>query len=250
MQALLGAYKSKKRKDPPKPSEKEDSTGKRVKDVEEESAVVKEEAIDKFTFVHPTKNGGTAIEDFLSEHYSTYFTGHGHNHTCAHSDHNVIVIREPVSRFISMFKYWKLGGDHIYKRDSKFVEKYGDTTISDFLDMLRSGNITDLHQEFTWHLHFSPQSHWLQFEDYKKTIVIRYDKTSLQDKLFQVLEELKIPNIGASLPMVNVSLGKDEGDNEYTLTEKEKRQLKNLFPGDFDMWNKINKYPELFRMVV
>ena len=45
MQALLGAYKSKKRKDPPKPSEKEDSTGKRVKDVEEESAVVKEEAV-------------------------------------------------------------------------------------------------------------------------------------------------------------------------------------------------------------
>jgi hypothetical protein len=38
--------------------------------------------LERTMFVHPTKNGGTAIEEFLAKHYSESFTGKGHQHTC------------------------------------------------------------------------------------------------------------------------------------------------------------------------
>jgi hypothetical protein len=88
----------------------------------------------------------------------------------------MIVIREPISRFVSMFKYWKYGGDYKYKRDAAHTSQFADVTISHFLQMLRSGDKESLYKQFTWRRHFAPQSEWLQPPDYKKSIVIIYDK--------------------------------------------------------------------------
>ena len=33
----------------------------------------------KYTFIHPTKTGGTACKKFLESKYSEYFTGFEHN---------------------------------------------------------------------------------------------------------------------------------------------------------------------------
>mgnify|MGYP003324110587 FL=1 len=36
----------------------------------------------KFTFIHPTKSGGTSLERFFNENYSDYITGTGHENIC------------------------------------------------------------------------------------------------------------------------------------------------------------------------
>jgi hypothetical protein len=31
-----------------------------------------------FIFIHVTKSGGTALEDYFQKHYNSYITGYGH----------------------------------------------------------------------------------------------------------------------------------------------------------------------------
>jgi hypothetical protein len=63
----------------------------------------------KFTFIHPTKCGGTAIENYINQHYKDYFINNGHTNVCTKDNKPIIVIREPYDRFISIFNYWKNG---------------------------------------------------------------------------------------------------------------------------------------------
>ena len=72
-----------------------------------------------YTFVHPTKSGGTSLLNTILAHYSEYFKEMGHKYTC-NEENPVIVIREPFDRFLSMFNYWKYGSEK-YPRDPVFL---------------------------------------------------------------------------------------------------------------------------------
>lgn len=54
----------------------------------------------KYTFIHATKTGGTALEKFFGKHYSNYITGSGHRNKCKSSDNPIIIIRNPIDRVI------------------------------------------------------------------------------------------------------------------------------------------------------
>ncbi len=134
-----------------------------------------------------------------------------------------------------------------------------------------------LQQGFTWQQHFAPQSQWLQEEAYSKTIVIRYDKAHLGDKINKVLDLLHIPRKDeAFLKMVNVSASgtgtpgaeactdtgtaigttseakEEEAINSERLELKpsELKALKRLFADDFELWRKLQTHQALFRIVV
>ena len=71
-----------------------------------------------YTFIHPTKSGGTACENFFYEYYREYIVGLGHDYNCNNNNNPIIIVRDIKSRFFSMFTYWKCGAlDTKYKRN-------------------------------------------------------------------------------------------------------------------------------------
>ena len=39
-----------------------------------------------YTFIHPTKTGGTALEEYFGKNYCNYITGSGHSNKCNSCD--------------------------------------------------------------------------------------------------------------------------------------------------------------------
>ena len=92
----------------------------------------------QYTFIHPTKSGGTAVERYFKQHYSSTICGSGHGNICKNNNNPIIIIRDVKTRFYSMYKYWKNGAvDTKYKRNKEWGCKYTDTTVLDFINMLK-----------------------------------------------------------------------------------------------------------------
>ena len=65
----------------------------------------------RYSFIHPTKTGGGACEDFFRNNYSEYIKSCGHIIKCKNDNNSIIIVRDIYDRFISMYKYWKYGSD-------------------------------------------------------------------------------------------------------------------------------------------
>ena len=77
----------------------------------------------KFTFVHPTKCGGTSVENFLNKYYSKYFYTNVHFNKCENNNNSILIVRDPVDRFKSMYKYWKSGSE-IFIHKNKHIDRF------------------------------------------------------------------------------------------------------------------------------
>jgi hypothetical protein len=195
-----------------------------------------------YSFVHPTKSGGTAVEKYFLNHYSNYITGTGHNNVCKNNN-PIIIVRDVKSRFFSMYKYWKNGAiDTQYKRSDDFKQKYKDYSILDFIHLLKHEKQT-LFYDFTWHQHFEPTSSWINC-DYDKIIVIQYSD-DLNDKIQTLIDSLDIPNKHIPLLKDNVSV-----DTEIEDSEEVDNFLNDYFKKDFELINTIQTKPELFKIVI
>lgn len=201
-----------------------------------------------FTFIHPTKSGGTALERYFEAHYKEYIVGKTHGNKCSPTNNPIIVLREPIDRFISMYKYWKKGSKDIkpYQRSNEFVSKYGNYTIKDFINLLKDNAKVDLCVSFTGNLHFVPTTHWIAKTPLDKIIIILYIK-NLDIKMTHILKNLGVPDKKIPLGIVNESIGSDE---DVILNEEDLQYINERFKDDFDLYEKAQTQPELFRMVL
>ena len=116
----------------------------------------------KYTFIHPTKSGGTSIDEYFIKHYKDFINNSScHKNTCNDNNNSIIVVRDVQSRFLSMYKYWKNGSEK-WKRVKK------DASLLDFITLLKTnkkklcGGVINMH-------HFDNTTAWIK-TDYKNAI--------------------------------------------------------------------------------
>ena len=202
----------------------------------------------KYTFIHPTKSGGTALERYFEKHYSDYIVGRWHNNICTDHNNPIIVVRDVKSRFHSMFKYWKNGATQgEYQRDIGWLTKYKKITIYDFIEMIKN-NKQELYTIFTKPVHFANTTHWIDPNmSYKNIIIIKYEE-DLNMKIQKLINTLGIENKNIPVPKINVS---KNNDTEYDDDDKVINDFINqYFKSDIELINKINNNPELFKLVI
>ena len=205
--------------------------------------------MNKYTFIHPTKSGGTAVERYFRQYYNDYIVGIGHATTCSNTNNPIIIVRDAKSRFLSMYKYWKNGSvDNIFgKRDESWNKKYKKATIIDFIHMLKN-NKSLLYHTFTHKEHYFNTTHWIGNTDYKNIIIIKYD-TDLNNKIQRLLNILNIPNKNIVLSIINKS---NSIDNKACKASNKciDEFIQEYFKDDIKLINTIEKKPELFKIVL
>jgi hypothetical protein len=202
----------------------------------------------KYTFIHPTKSGGTALEQYFQKYYRDYIIGTGHSNICRNNNNPIIVVRDVKSRFYSMYKYWKNGSiDGPYIRKKEWLTKYKNTSIFDFIEMLKQ-NKKELYSGFTWSQHFANTTSWIDPNiNYKNLIIVKYKK-DMNITIKDLLNSLNIKDKNIPLPFINVS---NEKDCEYDLDDKDVNNFINeYFISDIELIYKINNNPELFKIVI
>jgi hypothetical protein len=207
-----------------------------------------------YTFIHIPKCGGSCVEKYFENHYSDRIQGVTHKHLCEKDNNPIVIVRNPVDRFVSLYHYWKNGSHGRNSRGSDFTEKYGDYTIKDFIEMFKRNNeaiknnwMHEMVTGYMWRLHYFPQVYWMAPEFYSNSIVIIYTE-DLNKKIHSLLEYIGVEDKNIELEHSNVTR-KKEGEN-VELDENDIIWLKEQFKEDFEMWDSVNNNPLLFKHVI
>ncbi len=200
-----------------------------------------------YTFIHPTKSGGTALEEYFASHYDTYVKGKKHEILCSQTNNPIIVVREPIDRFVSIYQYWKNGSVDFdkHKRSEDFVKRYSKYSVKDFINLIKKNSTNELYVTFTKKAHFDTTHAWINNTPYNKIIIIKYIK-NLDLKMPYILKTLGIPDKKIPLPIANVTHSKED----VILDEDDLNFIRQRFKDDFELYNKVNNKKELFKMVL
>jgi len=187
-------------------------------------------------FVHIPKTGGQSISDYLN-----LGTEKAHSLRCDSDGSYFTVVREPISRFESMYRFWKNGSTE-HRRDHVFKKKVADVSIKDYIRMIQDQK-SDLFHAFTTDAHVKPQIYWIPKSAWSNVVVIRY-QSDMKVQLQKILEYLGRSQTKA-LPLRNVSNGPRE-----TLDKDDLVWVKEYYKDDFELWNSVSNHPELFKVVI
>jgi hypothetical protein len=194
-----------------------------------------------YTFVHVTKSGGTAVEMYFQEHLSKYITGVGHENVCTRDNNPIIIIREPVDRFMSMYKYWKRGSDMFTPAECTRG------TIKDFIQYMKHQLHDKLYnQDYLWYQHFAPTCDWIK-TSLSDIIAIKYspDLGALIPR--KLCQAMNIPGVEAQLKKVNISV---PCPNHEDLDKYDLEFIHEYYKNDFNLWNTLCYRPHEFKMVI
>ena len=191
-----------------------------------------------YVFIHPTKCGGTAFLEYIHKNKQLNIgVNNKHKWKCSDHPNPIIFLRDPVSRFLSMYNYWKHGSEK-YMRTG--VDSYLDHyTVDDYINFIETRS-TALILGFTWEEHYAPQTNWIQPSDYSKTIVVIY-KEDLWPSIKALLEYIDMPVPHTPMGRVNVT--------NKTVTTLEPRHvdwIRKYYEHDYELLNKT----ALFRKVI
>lgn len=203
----------------------------------------------KFLFIHPTKVGGSAFITYVQKYYPNHFEYKGHDFKSSDTPNPILFIRDPYDRFLSMYKYWKYGSidykDH--KHSNNHIEKVQNYGIKDFIQFVKKKDLI-LVTPFTSFTHIRPQIWWINENDYKKCIIVYYDKNEMEKKVFALLdyfENQKILKNGKyEFMKVNVS---DSNQEKNILDEEDQKEIYNIYRNDFEFIEKIKNESHLFK---
>jgi hypothetical protein len=195
----------------------------------------------KFTFVHPTKCGGTSVENFLNKHYSKYFYTNIHLNKCENNNNSILIVRDPVDRFKSMYKYWKSGSE-IFIHKNNHINKFKNVNIKTFIKILQN-NSNILYNHFLKNIHYQPITYWIH-DRYENIIIVKYCK-DLNKPFQKMINTFKIPNLNIKIPHINVSKNKEN----IVLDDEDLQFIREYFKTDYELIELINTNPQLFRGV-
>lgn len=199
------------------------------------------ELYNKYTFIHPTRTGGTACLLFFREYFKDSIKDN-----VRENNNPIIIIRDPIDRFLSMYFYWKYGTIDNNKRDKKFKEDNRHVNIKKFISFIKDNNIKKLQHAYTWDQHFFPQVKWIDKVDLKNLIVIKYQK-DLDKSMQKLLSYLGFDNRDLILPKKNIS--NKDGEN-VILDDLDLQFIHEYYIKDFILIDKINLYPEMFKKII
>jgi hypothetical protein len=200
-----------------------------------------------YTFIHITKNGGSAIELYFFRNYKDYIFGTTHKWTATKDNNPIVIVREPYERFISMYNYWKNGSHGRNSRPQDFNDKYGNHTIKDFIQMIKDNKSQELVIGFMWREHYKPQVAWFPQETYENAIVLIFVE-DLNEKVQNLIDYLGIPNKNIPLERYNITR-KKEGE-VVVLDEEDKAFIREKYKDDFVIWDNVLNHPEMFKKVL
>lgn len=209
----------------------------------------------KYTFIHIPKCGGSSVETYFEMNYNNYITGTTHKWVCEKDNNPIVIIRNPIDRFISLYHYWKNGSHGRNSRTNEFTDKYGNFNIKDFIKMykdntesIKNNYMHELVNGYMWRIHYFPQTYWINPSFFSNSIVIVY-ADDLSDKITSLLQFLNIENKGIELCKSNITRKKDNELN-IILDEEDSIWIREHFKEDFDLWDKANNNPDLFKCVI
>jgi hypothetical protein len=200
-----------------------------------------------YTFIHIPKCGGTCVENYFVNHYSDRIVGTTHKWIATKENHPIVIIRNPIDRFISLYNYWKNGSHGRNYRNAEFRNKYGQYSIKDFIRSIQQQKTQDLVVGYIWRLHYYPQIHWIPKETFSDAIVITY-VDNLDHKIHQLLDFCQIPNKKIKLPVSNVTIKNPE--EKVVLDDEDYEWLYTHFKDDFELWENAFLNPGLFKKVI
>ena len=195
-------------------------------------------------FIHIPKNAGTSMGNVCANS-NGILIHHGHGADVRNIPNQLIVIRNPVERFISAFKYAKLIFEVVVFTDDDEEDDTPENWIRVWRDhehprhaalmneMMNDAGGREPHKigdtilEYKWT--YTPQSHWI--EPTKVKYVVLYDCFELEMK--HILNDLGVDD---NLPYANNS-----GDEHYELSQESIEFLRFRYADDFRYYEKIKK---------
>ena len=201
-----------------------------------------------YEFCHIPKTGGTALVHFFIDNYKDMFfyekIEEVHTKKCGEYNNPITIIRDPHERFKSSFYYWKYGSD-VWEIKTPLEN----VCVNTFIDFYLEHEINETRRyrvPFISKYIFMPQSYWLTKEDYKNTVVIKYQK-DLSPLTEELVEKLELPMIKRPIRRLNNT---SKIDDEYNLSDRSKKFVEDLYREDLVLYNLLDSNRDLFKLVI